>query len=86
VLSLVERRARLTRLAKLPQLTAQAVCQGACRRLKPIAHRVQSLTADNGREFSHHQRIATTLGAEFYFADPYASWQRGTNETTNGLI
>lgn len=86
VLSLVERRTRLTRLAKLPRLTARAVRQGACRRLRPIAHRVWSLTADNGREFSEHQRIAATLKADFYFADPYASWQRGTCENTNGLI
>ena len=86
ILSLVERRSRLTRLAKLPGATAQAVRVGCRRRLRPIAHAVVSLTADNGREFAAHRGIAADLGADFYFADPYAAWQRGTNENTNGLI
>jgi len=86
VLSLVERRSRLTRLAKLPRASAEAVRRGVRRRLKPIAHAVDSLTADNGREFAAHQRIAADLNADFYFADPYCAWQRGTNENTNGLV
>lgn len=86
VLSLVERRSRLTRLAKLPRASAEAVRRGARRRLLPIVHAVDSLTADNGREFAFHQRIAADLNADFYFADPYCAWQRGTNENTNGLV
>lgn len=86
VLSLVERTSRLTRLTKLPRATAQAVRDGARRRLRPIAHAVETITADNGREFAAHRDIAADLDADFYFADPYASWQRGTNENTNGLI
>lgn len=86
VLSLVERRSRLTRLAKLPRATAKAVREGARRRLQPIAHAVASITADNGKEFAEHRAIARALNAQFYFADPYAAWQRGTNENTNGLI
>lgn len=58
----------------------------ARRRLQPIAYAVDSVTADNGREFTAHQAISADLDADFYFADPYASWQRGTNENTNGLI
>lgn len=86
LLSLVERRSRLARLAKLPQASAEAVRWGARRRLLPIVHAVDSLTADNGREFAFHQRIAADLDADFYFADSYAAWQRGTNENTNGLV
>ncbi len=86
VLSLVERRSRLTRLAGLPRTTARAVCTGMCRRLRSIADRVETLTADNGQEFAAHQRIARVLDADFYFADPYCAWQRGTNENTNGLV
>lgn len=86
VLSLVERRSRLTRLAKLPRATAKAVRQAARRRLRPIAHAVESITADNGKEFADHRAISRALDALFYFAEPYASWQRGTNENTNGLI
>ncbi|WP_027851975.1 IS30 family transposase, partial [Marinospirillum insulare] len=47
---------------------------------------VHTLTADNGKEFAEHQAIAKALNCDFYFADPYASWQRGLNENTNGLI
>src|SRR5437588_7077636 len=39
-----------------------------------------------GREFAHHQEIAQQLGADFYFAHPYSSWERGVNENTNGLV
>lgn len=69
-MSLVERRSRFTRLAKLPRASARAVHDGARRRLRPIADRVDSLTADNGKEFAAHARIADDLGADFYFADP----------------
>jgi IS30 family transposase len=48
--------------------------------------KVLTITADNGREFAGHQAIAQQLQADFYFAHPYASWERGTNENTNGLI
>ena len=45
-----------------------------------------TLTLDNGREFSGHEKIARLLSLSVYFADPYSSWQRGTNENTNGLL
>jgi len=86
VLSLVERASRLTRLAKLSGATAKAVHDGAVRRLRSLANNVTSITADNGQEFAAHRAIAADLAADFYFADPYSPWQRGTNENTNGLI
>ena len=45
-----------------------------------------SITSDNGKEFSQHQRVSQALDAKFFFARPYASWERGTNENTNGLL
>jgi len=45
-----------------------------------------TITSDNGKEFSYHEEVAKTLDTEFYFANPYQSWQRGLNEHTNGLI
>jgi len=47
---------------------------------------VHTITCDNGREFADHEGIAEGLKAKVYFAHPYASWERGTNENTNGLI
>ncbi len=45
-----------------------------------------TLTLDNGKEFSAFKKVEETLNIDVYFADPYCSWQRGTNEHTNGLI
>ena len=45
-----------------------------------------TLTYDNGREFADHEGMAADLDARIYFAHPYASWERGLNENTNGLI
>ncbi len=43
-------------------------------------------TSDNGKEFAYHEQVAQSLDADFYFASPYHSWERGLNEHTNGLI
>ena len=53
-------------------------------RLRKILRR--SLTLDNGTEFNGFKRIEAGTGIEVYFADPYCSWQRGTNEQTNGVM
>ncbi len=45
-----------------------------------------TLTLDNGKEFARFKRIEAATGLDVYFADPYAPWQRATNENTNGLI
>ena len=45
-----------------------------------------SITGDNGTEFSNHKNISESLGIDFYFTHPYSSWEKGTNENTNGLI
>ena len=44
------------------------------------------MTFDNGKEFAEHRKLTRGLGLEVYFADPYASWQRGANENMNGLL
>lgn len=46
----------------------------------------QTITFDNGLEFAKHERITKQIGTRCYFAQPYSSWQRGTNENTNGLV
>ena len=48
--------------------------------------KVLTITADNGKEFAGHKLTAALLECDCYFANPYASWERGLNENTNGLI
>jgi hypothetical protein len=54
--------------------------------LAPYKNRVHTITYDNGREFADHEGMAADLETRIYFAHPYASWERGLNENTNGLI
>jgi len=86
IVSLTERRARLTLLAKVHTREAKTVGQAMTQLLTPVANRVHTITADNGKEFAEHETIAKDLEANFYFAHPYASWERGLNENTNGLV
>lgn len=86
IVSLTERKSRLTLIHKVERKTADSVSRAIIHLLKPIAHRVHTLTSDNGKEFARHEIIADKLKAKFYFAHPYASWERGLNENTNGLI
>lgn len=86
ILSLVERRSRFCLLEKLANRSPDTLAAAACKKLMPLKDKVFTITSDNGFEFVRHQRIAQHLDADFFFADPYASWQRGTVENTNGLV
>jgi len=86
MLTLTERKSRFTLIGKVPRRTAQAVRQQVCKLLLPVKDKVHTLTSDHGKEFADHELIAKTLQLKFYFAHPYAAWERGTNENTNGLL
>ena len=86
IVSLTERKSGFCLLAHVPHKTSEAVSQTVIRLLSPFKARVQTLTFDNGLEFARHGEIDRALESTSYFADPYASWQRGTNENTNGLV
>jgi IS30 family transposase len=86
LVTLNERKSRYSLIAHVPFKTAQAVSDAMISLLTPFAACVHTLTTDNGKEFAQHERIASKLGADFYFAHPYASWERGANENMNGLI
>ena len=81
-----ERKSRYALIGHVPRKTAQAVSDALVSLLTPYAACVHTLTTDNGKEFAQHERIASELGADFFFAHPYASWERGANENMNGLI
>lgn len=86
MLTLTERKSRFTLLGKVPRRTARAARRQICKLLLPVKDKVLTLTSDHGREFADHELIADTLQLKFYFAHPYAAWERGTNENTNGLL
>jgi transposase, IS30 family len=72
---------------KVPKIRAKetsAVQLFLCSRLPKLARK--STTPDNGSEHCFYTRLQEELGVQTYFADPYCSWQRGTNESTNALL
>ncbi len=86
ILSVVERKSKLTRLCKLATKGAgelQAQCAALLKSLRAWVH---TITVDNGKEFCEHEKLAAALQTRIYFAHPYASWERGLNENTNGLV
>jgi IS30 family transposase len=86
IVSLVERKSGFALIHKVERRTADAVSRAMTKLLKPYQRHVHTITSDNGKEFAGHEKVARALRADFYFAHPYASWERGTNENTNGLI
>lgn len=86
IVTLVERKSRLVFLRKVRQRTAEAVEDAITHLLKPWIFDVHTITADNGKEFANHERIAEKLNIDFYFAHPNAAWERGSNENANGLL
>lgn len=86
IVSMVERKTKFTILKKVPRKTAQNVTEAIIQGLKDHTDRVLTITADNGSEFAHHDNISIQLDIDFFFAHPYASWERGLNENTNGLV
>jgi len=87
LLTQVERKSGYVLINKLSRCTAPEVNRAAVASMQRIPARYRrTMTFDNGSEFSGHQRIQRRTGLKVYFAHPYCSWERGTNENTNGLI
>lgn len=84
IVTIVERKSKLLRMEKVEKRTGELTEQAICRQLQDLD--VKTLTADNGKEFSEHEKIAERLKADFYFCHPYSSNERGLSENTNGLI
>lgn len=81
-----DRKSKLTLLCKLANKSASELRDQSIKLFTPFAKRVLTITLDNGKEFCEHEAIAKALGARIYFAHPYAAWERGLNENTNGLL
>lgn len=85
LLTLVERKTGFTLIRKLEDRTAAAVTEAALTLIGNPEHIFKTITFDNGTEFHDYKKLEKD-GLLCYFATPYHSWERGTNENTNGLI
>ena len=82
-----ERLSRYMMITKIPRKTAKFTRIATCKRFKSLPPSAKKTnTADNGSEFTEHQKTAAQTGLKFFFATPYHSWERGTNENGNGLV
>ena len=86
IVSLVDRKTKVTFLYLLLRAKAEETAAAIIKKLLPIKNIVETITTDNGKEFAQHELVTEKLGAKFYFAQPYHSWERGLNENTNGLV
>lgn len=86
VVTLVERATGYLVMGKLERHCAADAAERCIELIESQCGRVATITADNGTEFHSYKRIEEAPGVEFYFATPHHSWERGTNENTNGLI
>lgn len=86
IVTMVDRSTRTTFMRKVTNKTAQVVTDAICSCMASVKELFKTCTLDNGKEFAMHEVISETLQGQVYFAHPYSSWERGTNENTNGLI
>ena len=83
----VERKTRYTIIMKIENRKSETVTKAFAISLNKLPKEIRkSMTYDNGMEMANHKWLTGKTGIEIYFAHPYSSWERGTNENTNGLI
>lgn len=88
ILTINERMTGRVWMRRLVVPTAAMAATMAINVLKPMADAglTKTITADNGLQFARHETVTEATGISFYFARPYHSWERGSNENLNGLI
>jgi IS30 family transposase len=87
IVTMVDRKSKFLRVRKTSDLKSATTMNATCRAMEDLPEKLRrTVTLDNGSEFAEHRQLTEELGLEVYFARPYASWQRGLNENTNGLL
>jgi IS30 family transposase len=86
IVTIVERKTGYLVMGKLPCRTTEELNKRVIQLITQHMTKFKSITADNGTEFHGYKKIEEATGVPFYFANPHHSWERGTNENTNGLI
>jgi transposase, IS30 family len=86
IVTLVERKTSFTLIGKLKARTKEEATARTVKLIEQHRPRFKTITADNGTEFHGYKDVELATDVKFYFATPHHSWERGTNENTNGLI
>ena len=86
LVTVVDRKSKFTLVKNVTSKHAEVVTQALIEMITPLKGITHTITSDNGKEFAYHKQVSAALDADFYFANPYHSWERGLNEHTNGLI
>jgi IS30 family transposase len=86
IVTLVCRKSRFILIRKVARKGAEEVKNVIIEALLAEKLPIHTITFDNGKEFAYHEKIADKLLVKTYFANPYCSWERGTNENSNGLV
>jgi IS30 family transposase len=86
LLTINDRATGMLQMKRIESKDAEIVKNATIELLQNWKPFLQTITSDNGKEFAKHQTIAEALGIDYYFANPYCSWERGANENLNGLV
>lgn len=87
ILTHVDRKSRKLFADKLEKITAEETRKVTIQRFKKISKKKQfTITYDNGVQFDDHEMTSYKTGIKIFFAYPYHSWERGSNENANGLL
>ena len=86
ILTINDRASGMLKMKKTPSKQASVVTEAITTLLEDWKPYLKTITADNGKEFAGHQKVAESLSIDYFFAHPYHSWERGSNENLNGLI
>lgn len=86
LLTINDRASGILKICKVASKKAEEITQAINKTLEEWIPFIHTITADNGKEFAGHQEVAEYLNIDYYFARPYHSWERGSNENLNGLI
>lgn len=86
IVTLVERVTGYLLIKKLSARNAEQAATALARMVIGLKGRIKTITLDNGTEFHGYKSVEDRFGVKFFFATPYRSWERGSNENANGLV
>jgi len=86
IVTINDRASGMLKMRKVNSKKAEQVSKAIVAELQDWIPYLHTITADNGKEFANHQFVAEQLFIDHYFAKPYHSWERGSNENLNGLV